>query len=141
MRDDRDPRHAMPITDVLDGPLDLQARTFGASQRHMVLRGLGHFRIRVRSAEAEEIAPPDVKARVGEFVTPGPTVEAVGDRESRRECRAMHVEDHLRRAGPAHGRWQIAQEKGEPLQLTGDPEMLLYRIQPCGGAIGRRTHY
>src|SRR5215813_5738079 len=136
MRDDRDPRHAMPITDELNGPLDLQACAFGASQRRMMRGGFGHFRIRVRSAEAEEIASPDVKTRVGQLVTPGATVEAVRDGESRRERRAMHVEHHPRRAGPAHGRWQIAQKKREPLQMTGDSEMLLSGILPCGVAIG-----
>src|ERR1700722_7702063 len=47
MRDDRDFRHAMMVADEAYGPLDLLARTFGATEHGIAFGGLRHLRIGV----------------------------------------------------------------------------------------------
>src|SRR6185436_12979841 len=63
-------------------------------------------------------------------IAPRPPAEAVSDRQSRRERRAVHVEHDLRLAYLACSRRQIAQEEGASVQMTGGTEELFSGIEP-----------
>src|ERR1700723_1700741 len=77
---------------LLTGPL-------GATKHRLVFGWLRHPGIPVGSAEAIEIQSPHMKPRRVQFVTPGPSIEPMRDREGGGKCRSMDVKNNSCQAG------------------------------------------
>src|ERR1700688_1430935 len=90
--------------------------------------------------EAIEIKPPDVEPGFVQRIAPRLAVKAMGDRQRRRECRAMHIEHRAAPPKPGFLRWQEPQEQRQSIPRSGNAEMLLAAIEPRRGEeISHRT--
>ncbi len=96
--------------DESNGGFQLPGGILRNAQRGIDRRGLVHFRIAVGMTEAIEIKPPDVEAGFVQRIAPRLAVKAMGDRQRRRECRAMHIEHRAAPPKPGFLRWQEPQE-------------------------------
>src|SRR6185437_8298970 len=129
MRDQREARNALMIEDEAGRSLDLTGGILAVAQRSVKLGALRHRLVTVGMAEAVEIERPDVEARLVQGVSPRNAVEAMRDRERRREGGAVHVEHGTPiPAGGTHGR-QVAQEQLQFRVRARDTEMLLARVE------------
>jgi hypothetical protein len=62
---------------------------------------------------------PDIKTRFAERVAPGPPVETVRDRQGRRECCAVNVQNRTHRLVAALLRRKMAQKRSRPILGPG----------------------
>src|SRR5215470_395550 len=95
----------------------------------MVGRRLLHFRIAVGMAETVEVEAPHVEAGVIQRVTPGPSIEAVRDRQCRRKGRAVYVKHRAARPKGRVRRGQKTQEQRHSFARPRNVEMLFSRIK------------
>src|ERR1700704_5986268 len=126
MGDKRELRYPVLIEDEARCGLELLAGIGGIAQRRIGIRGLIHLRITVGQSEAEKVETPDVKPGRAQGIAPGTSVEAMGNGESGRKRRTMHVKHH-----PLRGRLrrQMPQEQLQASPGTLDPVVLLAGIE------------
>jgi hypothetical protein len=109
MGDNRQAAHPVVCADEADGALELTAGVLRAPERWIVLGRLVHLRIGIGElAEPVEVERPRMKSTRHEFIAPGTPVEAMSDRQRRRKCRPMDVEDNATIRHRAVIRGQIA---------------------------------
>ncbi len=85
--------YAAPRRDEFERRLELPRRLAGAIQRRSIRQSCRHRRIAARATEAEEIEPPYGITGSNKRIAPGSSVEAIGDRQSGGESRAVDVKD------------------------------------------------
>ena len=129
MGDDREFCHVMMAADEPHRPLELLARSFGATEHAVLLGAGGHLRISVRAAKAQEVETPDMKPGIGQLIPPRAAIEAMGNRQRRREGAAMNVKHDLRCTRLLRGRRQIAQKQAQPFQMARDMEKFFPRVE------------
>src|SRR5690349_20770191 len=99
------------------------------AKRRALGRRLAHLRITVGFAEAVEIEAPNVEAGLAQRIAPGFPIDAVRNRQSRRERRTVHIEHGATRPeGRLRGR-EKAQEQGQSCTGTGNAKMFLTRVE------------
>src|SRR5260221_9959359 len=126
-------RHAVngaPRRDEFERRLELPCGLAGVIERRSVRQSCRHRRIAARPAEAEEIEPPYGITGSDKRIAPRSSVEAIGDRESGGESRAVHVKDGPPPRPPFPiGRRQAAEEERAAGIGKREMEMLLAGIE------------
>src|SRR5207248_1236528 len=91
MSNDGDTLHAAMRADPAHHLFDLPTGAIRHSQRRVVLGWFRHFRISIGLTEAVEVETPHIVAGRAQLVAPGSTIEAMSDRQSRRESATMNI--------------------------------------------------